>query len=79
MPTILLLNGFRFFFYSNENNEPIHVHIEKGSAEAKIWLETFESEGPHTAGFNPELVPEVCFNCSIVFRNDLFLCLEKPS
>ena len=39
MPTILLLNGFRFFFYSNENNEPIHVHIEKGSAEAKIWLE----------------------------------------
>jgi hypothetical protein len=27
------------FFYSNENSEPIHVHVEKGSAAAKIWLE----------------------------------------
>jgi hypothetical protein len=26
MPTVLLLNGFRFFFYSNENNEPVHIH-----------------------------------------------------
>lgn len=39
MPTLLLLNGFRFFFYSNENNEPIHVHIEKGDAIGKVWLE----------------------------------------
>ena len=39
MPTLLLINGLRFFFYSNENNEPIHVHISKGSANGKIWLE----------------------------------------
>lgn len=39
MPTLLLLNGFRFFFYSNENDEPIHVHITKGSATGKVWLE----------------------------------------
>ena len=38
MPTLLLINGFRFFFYSNENNEPAHVHVTKGSANAKIWL-----------------------------------------
>lgn len=38
MPTLLLINGFRFFFYSNENNEPIHVHVTKGSAGGKIWL-----------------------------------------
>jgi hypothetical protein len=39
MPKLLLLKGLRFFFYSNENNEPVHVHIMKGSAEGKIWLE----------------------------------------
>ena len=39
MPTLLLVNGLRFFFYSNENNEPIHVHVTKGSANGKIWLE----------------------------------------
>ena len=41
MPTLLLEKGFSFFFYSNENNEPIHVHVKKGDAEAKIWLEPF--------------------------------------
>jgi hypothetical protein len=39
MPTLLLLHGFRFFFYSNENNEPTHVHVIKGNAYGKIWLE----------------------------------------
>jgi Domain of unknown function (DUF4160) len=39
MPTILRTNGFRFFFYSNENDEPAHVHVEKGNAEGKTWLE----------------------------------------
>jgi len=39
MPTLLNLNGIRFFFYSNENNEPIHVHVTKAEANGKIWLE----------------------------------------
>ena len=39
MPTVLYYQGFRFFFYINENDEPIHVHIEKAEAEGKIWLE----------------------------------------
>lgn len=39
MPTVLFLNGFRFFFYSNENNEPAHIHVKKGNGEGKIWLE----------------------------------------
>jgi len=38
MPTVFIKNGFRFFFYSNENNEPYHVHVKKGDAEAKVWL-----------------------------------------
>lgn len=39
MPTLLLIRGLRFFFYSNENHEPAHVHVMKGEAEGKIWLE----------------------------------------
>lgn len=39
MPTVLFLNGFRFFFYSNENDEPAHIHVRKGNSEGKIWLE----------------------------------------
>lgn len=39
MPTVLIEQGFRFFFWSNENDEPVHIHVEKGGAEGKIWLE----------------------------------------
>ncbi len=33
--------GYKIYFWSNENNEPIHVHISKGRAtknSTKIWL-----------------------------------------
>jgi hypothetical protein len=36
MPTVLIEQGFRFFFWSNENDEPMHIHVEKGGAEGKI-------------------------------------------
>ncbi len=39
MPTILFVMGWRFFFYSNEGNEPIHIHCRKGGREAKYWLD----------------------------------------
>jgi len=39
MPTVLFINGFRFYFYSNENDEPIHIHVEKAEGNGKIWLE----------------------------------------
>ncbi len=39
MPIILRFLGYRFLFYSNENGEPPHVHIKKGSSHAKFWLE----------------------------------------
>ena len=40
MPTLWVEDGFRFFFYSNEGSprELVHVHVEKGGAEAKFWL-----------------------------------------
>jgi hypothetical protein len=39
MPTILLVNGFRFFFYSADGDEPIHVHVQRGMGDGKIWLQ----------------------------------------
>lgn len=39
MPTILLIDGWRFFFYSNEGNEPIHIHCQKNDKECKYWLD----------------------------------------
>ena len=38
MPTIFEKNGFRFFFYSADWDEPIHVHIEHGVGKAKFWM-----------------------------------------
>ncbi len=39
MPTILYVRGWRFFFYSNERNEPIHIHCKKAEKECKYWLD----------------------------------------
>ena len=39
MPTVLVIDGFRFLFYSNENNEPVHIHVVKGNGNGKVWLE----------------------------------------
>jgi hypothetical protein len=38
MPTVYRERGFRFFFWSNERNEPPHVHVESGDGYAKFWL-----------------------------------------
>ncbi|MCK6623091.1 MAG: DUF4160 domain-containing protein [Calditrichaceae bacterium] len=39
MPTILRIGSFRFHFYSDEGNEPPHIHIETPTGECKFWLE----------------------------------------
>jgi hypothetical protein len=41
MPVVFRHKGYRFFFYSNEGEprEPLHVHVRRGSAVAKLWLE----------------------------------------
>jgi hypothetical protein len=40
MPIVFRLEGFKFFFYSNEGDprEPPHIHVTKGGAKAKFWL-----------------------------------------
>lgn len=41
MPSLFVVSGYKVFFWSNENGEPIHVHVCKGvptSNATKIWL-----------------------------------------
>lgn len=50
MPVVLRSGKFRFFFYSNENNEPVHIHIESGGKTAKFWLDPLVLQANY--GFN---------------------------
>jgi hypothetical protein len=52
MPTILLINGWRFFFYSNEGYEPIHIHCQKGERECKYWLKSNEFDIDEAYSYN---------------------------
>lgn len=39
MPNVLRIGKYRFFFFSREGNEPVHIHVESGDNYAKFWLE----------------------------------------
>ncbi len=57
MPTVLRIGKYRFFFYSNEGNEPRHIHVEAGEDEAKFWLLPVSLAGNH--GFRVRELNEV--------------------
>lgn len=41
MPNLFSYLGYSIFFWANENNEPIHIHVCQGSPTpnaTKIWL-----------------------------------------
>ena len=41
MPQIFRVGAYLVYFWSNENNEPIHIHISKGKPtpnSTKVWL-----------------------------------------
>ncbi len=38
MPTILKIGPYRFYFYSHENDEQPHIHVDRDNSSAKFWL-----------------------------------------
>ena len=38
MPVVLRVGPYAFLFFSNENDEPAHVHVERDNDVAKFWL-----------------------------------------
>ena len=51
MPTVLKLFGFKFYYWSQEHR-PIHIHVRKGSAEARFVVEP-EVELTENHGLKP--------------------------
>lgn len=37
-PTVLQSGPYRFFFFSSDKNEPVHVHGSRDRKTAKFWL-----------------------------------------
>jgi hypothetical protein len=52
MPTVVFIFGWRLFFYSNEGNEPIHIHAEKADMECKFWILEEEVEIKEAYSYN---------------------------
>jgi Domain of unknown function (DUF4160) len=57
MPTVLRVGRFRFFFYSNEGQEPPHIHVRAGEDEAKYWLDPVQIAGNY--GFSGRELSEI--------------------
>ncbi|HEY6172564.1 MAG TPA: DUF4160 domain-containing protein [Candidatus Kapabacteria bacterium] len=54
MPKVFEINGFIFYFYSQEGNEPPHIHVRKAGASAKYWLSP--PEIVENYGFSPSQI-----------------------
>ncbi|OFZ81306.1 MAG: hypothetical protein A2583_00200 [Bdellovibrionales bacterium RIFOXYD1_FULL_53_11] len=37
-PTVFIIDGYRFFFFSEEGTERPHIHIRKTRGLCKFWL-----------------------------------------
>jgi len=47
MPVVLRIGPYAFLFYSNENQEPPHIHVERDDDMAKFWLEPVSHAANH--------------------------------
>jgi hypothetical protein len=75
MPTVLLIRGWRLFIYTNENNEPPHVHARKGDMECKYWLlvAQFDIEQANAYNLTPAAQREIR---KIIFEHFDYLVAE---
>ncbi len=56
-PTVLRVDRYRSFFFSNEGYEPPHVHVQDGHKLAKLWLEPVLLDA--STGFAPHELTRV--------------------
>ena len=81
LPSLFQVGGYKVFFWSNENNEPIHVHIGQGkpnSNATKIWL---TSSGGCIVANNGSRIPQNGLNelLDIISAQYFMICDEWKS
>lgn len=58
MPTVKNVPGpYRFFFYSFDCNEPLHVHAQRDRDTCKFWLDPVALASNH--GFSPRQLSRI--------------------
>ncbi len=57
MPTVLRVGPYRFFFFSNEQSEPPHIHVESSGKYAKYWIRPVAYE--RSTGFRAHELAEI--------------------
>ncbi|MBU3661735.1 MAG: DUF4160 domain-containing protein [Bacteroidetes bacterium] len=71
MPTILRIGNLRFHFYSDEGNEPPHIHVSTSDGECKYWLQPIRLAG--NINLRPHEIREIEKH---VYENLNFLILK---
>lgn len=51
MPTVFRVGPYRFFFWSQDCEEPPHVHVQRDRNTAKLWVNPIRLE--RSGGFRP--------------------------
>lgn len=67
MPTVLRIGRFRFYFFSNERQEPPHIHVKAAENQAKFWLNPIQLASNY--GFSSRDLNELE---GLVEQNELF-------
>jgi hypothetical protein len=57
MPTVLRVGPYRFFFYAGDQDEPLHIHVEREDKIAKFWLNPISLQS--SGGFNRREIGQI--------------------
>ena len=76
LPNILCIGSYYVYFWMNENNEPIHVHVNEGAPNVhstKLWL---TKSGGCIEANNNSRIPRTKLNKikEIVSDNHFYIC-----
>lgn len=56
-PPVMWSGPYRFFFYSGDGAEPLHIHVEREHRTAKFWLDPIRLQW--ASGFRPVELREI--------------------